>query len=368
MKERLGDNMKSYLILEDGTVFEGESIGSTRDVVTEIVFNTSLTGYLEILTNPSSARQGIVMTYPLIGNYGVNEKDVESSKPWADCLIVHELAPFASNFRSDISLEEYLYKHDIPGIQGIDTRALTQILRKKGTMNGVLTTNTEFNIDIEIKRAIANKTTNVVKMVSTNEITTLHHEGNYSMALLDYGSKNNIIDSLVKRNCKVTVYPYDTQAKVVLDRNLDGIILSDGPGDPKESMVVLDEVKKLYQSDIPIFAIGLGHQILALATGANTYKLGYGHRGSNQPVKELKTGRSYITSQNHGYTVEKESIREEIANVSFANCNDDTVEGLEYHNKAIVSVQFQPEPSAGPVDTSFLFDRYINMLGGEKNA
>jgi carbamoyl-phosphate synthase small subunit len=306
------------------------------------------------------------MTYPLIGNYGVNEADVESLKPWADCFIVHELAPFASNFRNEMSLNEFLLKNDIPGIQGIDTRALTKILREKGTMNGVLTTNSEYDIDYEIKRAKANKTIDVVKMVSTKTITTLNHDGNYSVALLDYGAKSNIANSLVNRGCKVTIYPCETSAEEILASNPDGIMLSNGPGDPKDCGIIIENVKKLYESDTPIFAICLGHQLLGLATGADTFKLKYGHRGANHPAKDLITGRSYITSQNHGYVVDDKTINPDVAKVTFSNCNDGSVEGLTYNNKKIFTVQFHPEASPGPQDTGYLFDRFIDMMGGQQ--
>ena len=265
--------MKAFLILEDGTVFEGTSIGSTREVVSEIVFNTSMTGYLEVLTDPSYAGQAVCMTYPLIGNYGITD-DMESGRPWPDGFIVRELSRIPSNFRCKGTIQDFLVKHDIPGIAGIDTRALTKILRDRGTMNGMITTNENYNFE-EIKPKLqAYATGDVVSKVTCSEKTVLNGTGK-KVALLDFGAKKNIAKSLNDRGCEVTIYPAHTKAEEILKTNPDGIMLSNGPGDPKDCGPIIDEVRKLYESDTPIFAICLGHQLMALATGADTHKLKY---------------------------------------------------------------------------------------------
>lgn len=264
--------MKAYLILEDGTVFTGTSIGSEREVISEIVFNTSMTGYLEVLTDPSYAGQAVVMTYPLIGNYGICHKDMESAKPWPDGYIVRELSRIPSNFRSEDTIQNFLKEHDIPGICGIDTRALTKILREKGTMNGMITTKEYTDFSEPIKRMKEYTVTGVVLKTTTKETYVLPGNGK-KVALLDYGAKRNIARSLNQRGCEVTVYPADTPAEKVLAGKPDGIMLSNGPGDPKENTAIIREVKKLYESDVPIFAICLGHQLMALANGMDTHKL-----------------------------------------------------------------------------------------------
>lgn len=360
--------MKAYLILEDGTVFTGTSIGAKREVVSEIVFNTSMTGYLEILTDPSYAGQAVVMTYPLIGNYGNCYEDMESLQPWPDAYIVRELSRMPSNFRCEDELENFLVKYDIPGIAGIDTRALTRMLREKGTMNGMITTNSDYDIDEIIPRLKEYKPTGVVAKVSCKEKYTLSGDGP-KVALLDVGAKKNIARSLNERGCEVTVYPAFTTAEEILSAAPDGIMLSNGPGDPKECTEIIQEVKKLYDSDVPIFAICLGHQLMALATGADTYHLKYGHRGANHSVKDLVTGRVYISSQNHGYAVDENTVNPEIASVRFINVNDRTVEGLEYKNKKIFTTQYHPEACPGPQDSAGLFDEFISMMKeGKENA
>lgn len=356
--------MKAYLILEDGNVFTGTSIGSTREVISEIVFNTSMTGYLEVLTDPSYAGQAVVMTYPLIGNYGITP-DMESSRPWPDGYIVRELSRMPSNFRSEGTIQDFLVKYDIPGIAGIDTRALTKILREKGTMNGMITTNENYNVEEIIPKLKAYTTGNVVDKVTCQEKSILKGVGK-KVALLDLGAKRNIAKSLNDRGCEVTIYPAHTKAEEILSSNPDGIMLSNGPGDPKECKEIIEEIKKLYASDVPIFAICLGHQLMALATGADTHKMKYGHRGGNHPVKDLTTGRVYISSQNHGYVVDTEKLDPAVAKPAFINVNDGTNEGLEYVGKSIFTVQFHPEACPGPQDSAYLFDRFIKMMGGEQ--
>ena len=380
--------MRAFLILEDGTVFTGESIGSTREVISEIVFNTSMTGYLEVLTDPSYAGQTVVMTYPLIGNYGITP-DMESKRPWVDGYIVRELSRIPSNFRSEGTIQDFLKENDIPGISGIDTRALTKILRDKGTMNGMITTNEDYNLDEIIPKLKEYTVGDVVSKVTCTEKSVLKpfeaksvlpgnqgmagalaanktYKKNYRVALLDFGAKQNIANSLSRRGCEVTIYPAHTSAEEILADHPDGIMLSNGPGDPETNVAIIEEIKKLYASDVPIFAICLGHQLMALANGVPTHKLKYGHRGGNHPVKDLETGRVYISSQNHGYVVDTDNLDESVAVPAFTNVNDGTNEGLKYVGKNIFTVQFHPEACPGPQDSGYLFDRFIEMMGGDR--
>lgn len=354
--------MKAFLILENGVTWEGTSIGSKRESISEIVFNTSMTGYLEALTDPSYAGQAVVMTYPLIGNYGVTP-DMESAKGWPNGYIVREISRLPSNFRCKGSLNDFLIQYDIPGIAGIDTRALTKLLRQKGTMNGMITTNADYCLKEILPKLQAYRTGNVVTQVTCRESYTLKGTGK-RVALFDLGAKGNIAKSLQKRGCEVTVYPAHTKAEEILAQAFDGILLSNGPGDPKACVSIIQEIQKLYVSGIPIFAICLGHQLMALAAGADTYKMKYGHRGANHPVKDLLTGRVYISSQNHGYAVDTDSISPDIAKPSFVNVNDGTNEGLFYTDKPVFTVQFHPEACPGPNDSAYLFDRFIKMMGG----
>ena len=332
--------MKAYLILEDGTVFTGKSIGSTKEIISEIVFNTSMTGYLEVLTDPSYAGQAVVMTYPLIGNYGICYEDMESAKPWPDGYIVRELSRMPSNFRCEGTIQEFLEKHDIPGIAGIDTRALTKILREKGTMNGMITTCEYEDLSEVLPKIAAYNTGKVVEKVTCTEKYVLEGNGP-KVALLDFGAKRNIARNLNRRGCEVTVYPALTTAEEIIASNPD---------------------RKLYNTDIPIFAICLGHQLMALATGADTHKMKYGHRGGNHPVKDLQTGRVYISSQNHGYVVDTDKLDPSVAVPAFVNVNDGTNEGLSYTGKNIFTVQFHPEACPGPLDSGYLFDRFMKMM------
>ncbi|MDO5392720.1 MAG: carbamoyl phosphate synthase small subunit [Eubacteriales bacterium] len=357
--------MKAFLILEDGHVFQGTSIGSEKEVISEIVFNTSMTGYLEVMTDPSYAGQAVCMTYPLIGNYGICYEDQESSRPWVDAFIVRELSRIPSNFRCEDTIQHFLQKNNIPGIAGIDTRALTKILREKGTMNGMITVNEDYDLDTIIPRLKAYTTGKVVEKVTCREKYVLQGDGP-KVALMDFGAKQNIARSLNERGCQVTVYPAWTTAEEILADKPDGIMLSNGPGDPKECTSIIAEIKKLYDSDTPIFAICLGHQLMALATGADTHKMKYGHRGGNHPVKDLQTGRVYISSQNHGYVVDTDKLDDSVAVPAFINVNDKTNEGLSYVGKNIFTVQFHPEACPGPQDSSYLFDRFIEMMGGKQ--
>ena len=362
VQEGMGAHMKAFLILEDGTVFEGKHIGSDKDMISEIVFNTSMTGYLEVLTDPSYAGQAVVMTYPLIGNYGVTP-DMESKKAWPDGYIVRELSRMPSNFRCEKTLQEFLKEQDIPGIADVDTRALTQVLREKGTMNGMITANENYNLEEILPKLKTYQVGDVVSKATCSEKYVLPGSGK-KVALLDLGAKNNIANSLNKRGCEVTVYSAHTTAEEIISAHPDGIMLSNGPGDPADCISIIEEIKKLYQTNIPVFAICLGHQLMALALGASTYKLKYGHRGGNHPVKDLKTGRVYISSQNHGYVVDDKSMDSNIAVPAFVNVNDKTNEGLEYKGKNIFTVQFHQEACPGPQDSGYLFDRFMDMMEG----
>lgn len=371
MKEREQDYMKAFLILEDGTVFTGVNIGAVREIISEIVFNTSMAGYPEVLTDPSYAGQAVCMTYPLIGNYGVCLKDMESVKAWPDGFIVRELSRMASNFRKDITIQEFLLRQDIPGIAGIDTRTLTRLLREKGTMNGMITTNENYDLNSILPQLKNYTTGKVVEKTTCSHRYEIKGTGGGSrkkVALLDLGAKNNIALSLSKRGCDVTVYPALTKAEDIIKDGPDGIMLSNGPGDPKECAGIIAEIKKLYDTDIPIFAICLGHQLMALSVGADTFKMKYGHRGGNHPVKDLANGRVYISSQNHGYVVDADKIDPKVAVPAFVNVNDGTNEGLSYTGKSIFTVQFHPEACPGPQDSGYLFDRFIKNMEERKNA
>lgn len=357
--------MKAFLILEDGHIFSGTAIGAVKEVISEIVFNTSMTGYLEVLTDPSYAGQAVCMTYPLIGNYGVCHADMESERPWVDGYIVRELARTPSNFRSEDTIQNFLKQYDIPGIAGIDTRALVKLLREKGTMNGMITTNGNYDLEEILPKLRAYRTGKEVEKVTCKEKKVLPGEGK-KVALLDLGAKKNIARSLSKLGCEVTIYPASTKAAEILAAQPDGIMLSNGPGDPKDCGDIIREIRELYESNVPIFAICLGHQLMALAAGADTYKMKYGHRGGNHPVKDMETGKVYISSQNHGYVVDTKTLGDEIAVPSFVNVNDGTNEGLKYVNKPIYTVQFHPEACPGPQDSDFLFRRFMKMMGGEE--
>ncbi len=359
--------MKAALILENGRVFTGESIGSTEDRVCEMVFNTSMVGYQEILTDPSYAGQGVVMSYPLIGNYGVNPEDDESRHPWAEALIVRHLAPCGSNFRCEGDLNSYLKQHNITGIQGVDTRAITKILRSQGTMNGMVTCAEHFHMEEVLEKLRAYRVSGTVERVTIREPE--HYPGNgYKIAVYDFGEKRSMTRCLQKRGCDITIYPAHTPAETVLDGGFDGVLLANGPGDPADCTSIIEELKKLYASNLPIFAVCLGHQLMALATGAESEKMPYGHRGANHPVRDISAGRVFITSQNHGYVIKRDSIDPAVAEVSHENVNDGTVEGLRYKGKRIFTVQFHPEASPGPVDTDYLFDRFLDMIAEYKEG
>ena len=399
------------LVLDDGSMFHGFSFGFDKAVAGEVVFNTAMTGYPESLTDPSYAGQLMVLTYPLVGNYGVPPFSIEenglptfmeSEKIHAEAIIVSDYSEEYSHWNAVESLGDWLKREKIPGITGIDTRALTKILREKGTMNGMITTNEAYDLNEVLPKLKEYTTGKVVEKVTCREkyvvapttelaqngplsgaarfdkeayekgvrepkpalVTELSGQG-LKVALLDLGAKRNIARSLAERGCEVTVYPAGTPAQEIIDDNPDGIMLSNGPGDPKECTGVIAEIKKLYDTEIPIFAICLGHQLMALATGADTHKMKYGHRGGNHPVKDLMTGRVYISSQNHGYVVDTDKLDPSVAVPAFINVNDGTNEGLSYTGKNIFTVQFHPEACPGPQDSGYLFDRFIHMMRGE---
>ena len=359
--------MKATLILENCTVFQGQSIGSTADCICEMVFNTSMVGYQEILTDPSYAGQGVVMTYPLIGNYGVNQYDEESRNPWASALIVRRISPRGSNFRNEGTLDDYLKSNGITGICNVDTRAITRMLRDHGTMNGMITVEENPDLEEKLRLIRAYRVQGTVERTSRSQIQVYPGSG-CKVALLDLGVKENMIRSLQKRGCSVTVFPAHTPAEVILEGGFDGVMLSNGPGDPADNVEIIEELKKIYNSNMVVFAVCLGHQLMALATGATTEKLKYGHRGANHPVRDVDEGRVYITSQNHGYVVTAESVDPKIATISHINVNDGTVEGLKYAGGRVHTVQFHPEAAPGPQDTGYLFDRFIERMEAAKHA
>ena len=403
---------KAFLILADGSVFEGKAIGARGKTIGETVFTTGMTGYIETLTDPSYFGQIITQTFPLIGNYGLIPEDFESKKIWASGYIVREICEKPSNFRCSGDLDSFLKKQGIVGICGIDTRKLTKKLREAGVMNGMIVSGTETadmpaetsvktteknvmpNLIRHLEEIRAYKIENAVKSVqqrensvsgdfkgrsplgegaggngeaiaaegetSPNKVSS--SDSRLSVCLFDFGAKANIQRELEKRGCRVTVLPYDTKAERLIALAPDGIMLSNGPGDPAENTAVIEEIRKLCEyGKIPIFGICLGHQMLALARGAKTSKLKYGHRGGNHPCKDMESGRIYITSQNHGYAVETASLPDYAA-LSFVNANDETCEGITYTDIPAFSVQFHPEACGGPHDTNFLFDRFVDMM------
>ncbi len=364
-KEMTGDFMKALLMLENGATFVGTGFGEEHDVLCEVVFNSAMYGYPELLTDPSYAGQGVVMTYPMIGNYGICYEDAESSKPWLSAYIVRSVSNVASNFRRDIDLDSYLKMHHVPGVQGIDTRALTRILRESGTMRGMIAYGDSINTEEMQKKIHAYQLVSDVPRVSVRG-GNVYGDGSVKVALMDYGVKSNIIRCLVACGCTVKCFAWDTPFEEVMEWKPDGIMLSNGPGDPKDCGKAITELKKVYAAGVPTFAICLGHQLMALAQGFDTYKLKYGHRGINHPVKDLSTNRVYISSQNHGYVVDEKTIDPAVANVSFISMNDGSVEGINYKNGKCFSVQFHPEACGGPHDTRFLFDRFMKVMGGGK--
>ena len=349
---------KGYLILQDGQVFEGVRFGAETDTVGELVFTTGMCGYVETLTDPSYAGQIVMQTYPLIGNYGIIREDFEG----ACCVkgyVVREYCDTPSNFRTDCDLDTYLKEQGVPGLCGVDTRELTRIIREHGVMNAAICD--EIPADLTPIKTYA--ITGVVEAVSCKEPDRYQAEGEerFRVSLLDYGAKRNIVRELQKRGCTVTVLPATTSAEDILAVDPDGVMLSNGPGDPAENTYQIEQIRKLL-GKVPMFGICLGHQLTALAAGGSTYKLKYGHRGVNQPVRDLNGVRTYITSQNHGYAVDGDTVK--LGKVRFVNTNDGTCEGIDYPELKAFTVQFHPEACTGPKDTSFLFDQFVELMKG----
>ena len=349
---------KGYLILQDGQVFEGVRFGAETDTVGELVFTTGMCGYVETLTDPSYAGQIVMQTYPLIGNYGIIREDFEG----ACCVkgyVVREYCDTPSNFRTDCDLDTYLKEQGVPGLCGVDTRELTRIIREHGVMNAAICD--EIPADLTPIKTYA--ITGVVEAVSCKEPDRYPAEGEecFRVSLIDYGAKRNIVRELQKWGCTVTVLPASTSAEEILAAGPDGVMLSNGPGDPAENTYQIEQIRKLL-GKVPMFSICLGHQLTALAAGGSTYKLKYGHRGVNQPVRDLNGVRTYITSQNHGYAVDGDTVK--LGKVRFVNANDGTCEGIDYPELKAFTVQFHPEACTGPKDTSFLFDQFVELMKG----
>ncbi|SHE35034.1 carbamoyl-phosphate synthase small subunit [Desulforamulus putei DSM 12395] len=353
--------MQAYLALEDGTVFTGKAFGATGEQWGEVVFNTGMTGYQEVLTDPSYCGQIVVMTYPLIGNYGINKDDFEARSSFVRGFVVKEACDRPSNWRVSNKIDEFLAREGVIGISGIDTRALTRRIRNHGTMRGVISTGTVDPRELVEKAKTCPYISGqeLVPTVATKEIYTVPGSG-HRVVLMDFGAKANIIRCLNNRGCEVIVVPPTTGVAEILALNPQGIMLSNGPGDPTDVPYAIKTVKELI-GKLPVFGICLGHQIIGLAVGGKTYKLKFGHRGANHPVKDLASGRVYITSQNHGFAVDKESLPQDIA-VSHINLNDNTVEGLCHKRLPVFSVQYHPEAAPGPMDSEYLFDRFLVHL------
>ncbi len=362
--------MKVLLYLEDGSLYEGSGFGAKKTCVGELVFNTSMTGYQKILTDPSYSGQVITMTYPLMGNYGINEEDNQSDKIYAFGLVAGETCELPANYRCQKSLDTWLTEMNVPGVFGLDTRMITKKIRKEGTLKCVISTE---DLSLAQLKAICDEVPlreDYMKEASwaKQEDLAIYKEENFNVAVLDFGIKRSILKALEEKGCNLKIFPYGFTAEQVMAENPDGVFLSNGPGNPAEAEKAIVEVKKLMSAkrgdgrDLPMFGICMGHQILALAAGGQTYKLKYGHRGGNHGVYSKETDRSYITSQNHGFAVKAESIMLHDMEVTEFNLNDQTVEGMRHRKRPIFSVQYHPEASPGPDDGRYLFDKFIDMM------
>lgn len=361
--------MKATLLLADGREFKGKVKGKVKNALGEVVFCTSMVGYQEIVTTPAYKGQIVLLTFPLIGNYGVNKEDVSREGAYLDGIIARDFCDFPNNFRCEGTFNDYLETNDIVALYDIDTRALTKHLRDNGTMNGKIIVGDygSFDIKKELEEIRKYEIKDVVSEVSSKEVNEINIDSSSkTVAVYDFGVTDSIIESLKRRNLNIKIVPYNYTSSQIEDLGVDGVILSDGPGNPNDLKDTLCEVKRLFDKKIPMFGIELGHQIMALALGGKTGKLKYGHRGSSQPVKDLDTGRTHITTQNHGYIVE-ECVESEMV-VSHININDDTVEGIIYKNYPAFSVQFHPESSEVNKDTSYLYDNFVKLMGGYENA
>ena len=352
---------KAYLLLENGMVFEGEGFGAAGTRLGELVFTTGMTGCAESLTDPSYRGQLITFTFPMLGNYGICYEDRESPHIHARGVVVREYCPSPSNFRAEVDVDTFLREEGVCGICGVDTRRITQLIRTKGVMNAAVTDAEPDDALLEL--VCANRVTGVVDEVTVKEPLLLapRGEARYSVALLDYGYKRSIADCLTARGCAVTLYPARTPAEQIIAAGHDGVMLSNGPGDPQENAYSIEQIKILMDT-LPTFGICLGHQMMAIASGARTRKMKFGHRGANQPAKDLKTGRVYVTSQNHGYAVDNASLPDSGAVMRFVNVNDGSCEGLDYPGKRAFSLQFHPEAHGGPLDCLTAFDRFTAMM------
>lgn len=364
------DSSPAWLVLADGQVFRGKSFGVEGTVIGEVVFTTGMTGYQETLTDPSYFGQIVTQTFPLIGNYGVNSQDFESTQSYVSGYIVREWCNAPSNFRSEDSIDHFLKRHNIIGLWGIDTRRLTRSLREAGVMNGAITTEDPApKLDKLLADIRAYAVVNAVAAVTSAEAHTYTPEQvKYRVVLLDFGYKRYIRKSLMNRGCEVIVMPAGTTAEEIKAVAPDGIMLSNGPGDPAENTQIIENLREISKLGIPMFGICLGHQLMALAMGAKTEKLKYGHRGANQPVIDLVSGKTYVTSQNHGYAVVAESLDPSVGTVSHINANDKTCEGIRYTAVNAFTVQFHPEAHGGPLDTAYLFDEFTSRMDAYKEG